>query len=48
MRAGMRTAVRPAPVAIWQLPTSSRAAVMTHRSVPERPASTLTVCCIGL
>jgi len=35
MRAGRRTAVRPAPVAIWQLPTSSRAAVITHRSVPE-------------
>ncbi len=48
MRAGLPTPVRPAPVAIWQAPTSSRAAVMTHGSAPDCPASTLTVCRIGL
>ncbi len=33
-----RTVARPAPVAIWQVPTSTRAAVMTHRSAPAWPA----------
>src|ERR1700730_14419110 len=42
-RAGRRTPARPAAVTSWHPPTSSKAPVMIHRSVPAWPAITLIV-----
>jgi hypothetical protein len=47
-RAGIWALVRPTPVASWQLPTLTNAAVITHGSVAVWPARSLIVCCTGL